>query len=51
MRHGPRRELGARKVEIWVYSTVGASWYELPKVGGDFGVMCDKDVVEACGNG
>ena len=32
-------------VEIGVYSTVGALWYELPI----FGVKCGKDAVEVCG--
>ena len=32
-------------VEIEVYSTVGALWYELPI----FGVKCGKDAVEVCG--
>ena len=39
----------ARMVEIGVYSTVGASWYELPKTPRGFGVKCGEGVVEVCG--
>ena len=32
-----------------MYSTVGASWYELPKTPRGFGVKCGKSAVEVCG--
>lgn len=38
-------------MEIEVYSTVGASWYNVSQFGGVFGVKCGKDVVKVCCNG
>ena len=38
-------------VEIGVYSTVGTSWYELPKFHGMSAGKCGKSVVNVCGNG